>query len=107
MAMLPTVEQVRAWCQVSPTACTDEQLGQVMAGEAANQAKACLLDPTMPDDERDDDLVQAFYRRCARELAARGLPLGITEGEQGPMRLSSFDAEVDRLEGHDRRFTFG
>ena len=107
MGTLPTVDQVRDWCQVLESACSNEQLEQVMAGEAANQAKACLLSSEDPDD-RDDDLLQAFYRRCARQLAARGVPLGVTpNGEQGPMRLASFDAEIDRLEGHDRRFHFG
>lgn len=104
MPRLPDVDKVREWTGVSVTSCSDDLLKQVMAGEAANQEKACLIDD--PDD-RDPDLIQAFYRRCARELAARGVPLGVVQGEAGPARLGSFDAEIDRLEGNDRGFWFG
>lgn len=106
MPALPNVDQVREWCQVSTTAVSNVMLQSVMDGEAANQFKACrVADPA----DRPADLVQAFYRRCARELAARGVPLGTTPGNQefGPVRLASFDAEIERLEGYDRGFRFG
>lgn len=104
MPTLPTIEQVREWTQVSLESCSNEMLAQVMAGEATNQAKVCLIEDP---DFLDPDLIQAFYRRCARELAARGVPLGVLQGEAGPARLGSFDAEIDRLEGNDREFHFG
>lgn len=104
MTALPDVAAMRAWCQCSDTAVTNEQLQQVIDAEAVNQVKACrITDPA----DRDADLVQALFRRVARVLAARGIPLGITSGEQGPQRLASWDAEISRLEGFDRRFTFG
>jgi hypothetical protein len=104
MPTLPTMEEVRAWCQVSFAAVSNEQLQDVMDGEAANQAKACRIpDPA----DRDADLIQAFLRRVARTLAARGVPLGLTQGEYGPARLGSFDGEIERLEGYSRGFYFG
>lgn len=104
MTALPDVDAVRAWCQCSDTAVTDEQLQQVIDAEAVNQTKACrMFDPA----DRDPDLIQALFRRVARVLAARGVPLGLTDGEQGPARLTAFDGEIQRLEGFDRKFTFG
>ena len=54
-------------------------------------------------------LVQSLYRRVAREVAARGVPLGMigADAEYGPARLSRWDAEVDRLEGPYRVLVFG
>lgn len=104
MPALPTMDEVRAWCQVAVTACSNEQLQAVMDAEDVNQTKACRVpDPA----NRDADLVQAFLRRVARTLAARGVPLGLTQGEYGPARLGSFDGEIERLEGFDRGFHFG
>jgi len=104
MAALPTLDLVRTWVDVTESACSDEQLQAVMDGEAANQAKACrIADP----DDRDADLIQAYYRRIARVLAARGVPLGTTSGEQGPIAVSRLDAEIERLEGYDRKFNVG
>jgi len=58
---------------------------------------------------RTDDQIAAFYRRCARAIAAKGVPLGTMPGsdEFGPQRLASFDAEIERYEGPTRRFVFG
>ena len=104
MTALPDKAAMRAWCQVSTSAVTDAQLQQVMDAEAVNQAKACrLADP----DDRDADLIQALFRRVARVLAARGIPTGLTDGEQGPQRLTAWDGEIQRLEGMDRKFNFG
>lgn len=100
----PTVAQVRAWLKVSTAAVSDEDLAVVLAAELANQGKACRWpDPAgLPA-----DLVAAIYRRCARALAARGLPLGYQVGDEfGAVRLSGLDAEIERLEGYDRGFWF-
>lgn len=102
---LPTVDEVRAWCQVAEAACTNEQLAQVLAAEDVNQVRVCRI--ADPAGDRDEDLVQALLRRCARTLAARGVPLGVTQGEFGPARLGTFDGEIERLEGPARRFVFG
>lgn len=103
---MPTVADVRAWLKVSTSSVSDDVLTDILAGESANQAKACRLDPAAT--ERDDDLIGALYRRCARQVAARGVPLGIVQdAEFGPVRLTSIDAEIERLEGYSRGFFFG
>lgn len=102
-----TLAQVRAWVNVSPTQVTDEQLTTVMAGEVALQAQACSVPIDAPLPEH---LVQALYRRIARVLAARQVPLGLVgdpASEAGQARLATFDAEVERLEGGVRRVVFG
>jgi hypothetical protein len=100
---VPTLAQVRAWVQVSATTITDEQLQQVIDAELSNQARLCRV----PDDGYPPDLAQALYRRVGRELAAKSIPTGLTDGEFGPARLPMFDAEIERLEGPRRVVVFG
>lgn len=102
-----TLPQVRAWVGVSPTQVTDEQLATVLGAEVALQAQACAVPVVGP---LPDHLVQALYRRVARVLAARQVPLGLVgdpASEAGQARLATFDAEVERLEGGVRRVVFG
>lgn len=109
MTALPTTERVRAWCGVAVTSLSNEDLKVIYDGEAANQHKVCRTpDPADPL-ERTDDQISAFYRRCARAIAAKGVPLGMMPGsdEYGPARLSAFDADIERYEGPTRRFVFG
>lgn len=91
----PDVAKVRRWTGVSASSISDEDLGLVLEAEVDGQAEVCRVDPY------NAALYQAVLRRCARHLAARGVPLGMTSGEAeyGPARLASFDAEVERLEG--------
>jgi hypothetical protein len=102
---VPTLADVRAWVGVSLTSITDAQLQGVIDAEVALQASTCDLTPT---DETSTayppEMVQALYRRVARECAARGLPLGLTDvvGEYGPARIPTFDAEISRLEAPRR-----
>ena len=103
---------LRAWIQVPATVLTDPQLQQVLDAETLLQARACRV-PVDPDTgaplDLGPDLTQAIYRRVAREVAARGVPLGMlgADSEYGPARLARWDAEVDRLEGPSRRLVFG
>lgn len=102
MSSPPTREQVRSWLKVSPAQVSDEELDQILAGEVVNQAKVCTVEPY------GADLRDAVYRRCARHLAARGTPLGLTgDAEYGAARLPFFDSEIERLEGPSREFVFG
>lgn len=109
MTALPTIERVRSWCGVSPTSLSEEDLQVIYAGEAANQARVCRLPDPLDDTDRTDDQVLAFFRRCARAVAAKGVPLGMMPGSEefGPQRLSSFDGEIERYEGPTRRVVFG
>lgn len=107
----PTVDAVRKWTGVTVSSIDDDQLAMVVAAETTNQGKACrLVEPaTGTPYPYTADLYQAVLRRCARHLAARGIPLGMTPGSEefGPARLSQFDGEIERLEGYDRGFHFG
>jgi len=106
MGTVPSLAEVRTWLKVSTSSVSDDVLTDILAAEIANQQKACRLDPAATD--LDDDLVGALYRRCARQVAARGVPLGIVaDAEFGPMRLTTIDAEIERLEGYNRGFFFG
>lgn len=93
----PDTTQVRDWTGV--TSLTDTALRAIIDAEVWSQAQVCRVDPYTPN------LYQAVLRRCARELAARGVPLGgmaAGDGEYGPAQLATFDAEVERLEGPSR-----
>jgi hypothetical protein len=96
MAEIPDVGTVRAWSSVSTASLTDDQVQAVIDTEAALQAACCLVPADYPT-----PLAQAMLRRCSREIAARGLPLGLagdTGGDYAPVRLPSFDVEIERLE---------
>jgi hypothetical protein len=102
----PTLTAVRAWIQVPATVLDDDQLSMVIASEAALQSELLAFDPAgllMPD------VVQALYRRVARQVAAKGVPLGVlgTDAEYGGVYLGRWDAEIARLEGPTRILVFG
>lgn len=100
----PPIADVRAWVKVPATVVSDEQLQQVIDAEALLQSRMC----TVPD-PLTADLVQAIYRRVGRTLAARGIPLGMlaADTEYGTARLGRWDAEIERLEGPNRRVVVG
>lgn len=105
---LPTVAEVRAWCQIPSTSLSDAQLEQVMDGELSQQQLYCRWDGS--PESYLPALAQALYRRVGRQVAGRGVPLGLVgdpASEAGAQRLATFDAEVERLEGPYRLVVFG
>lgn len=103
----PTVEDIRAWCEIGP-AITDGQLSAVLAAETELQAARLNPRPDNYPTEMPSSLAQALLRRCARELAARGVPLGVTGADEyGPVVLPSFDTEIERLEAPWRDIPVG
>lgn len=74
---------------------------EVYAGEVADQASRCRVDPYT------DALAAALVRRCARAMAMRNLPLAVMQDEVGAFRLSSIDPEIRRLEAPHRRVVIG
>ena len=102
----PTVDQVRAWIQVPATVLDDAQLAGVIASEATIQGDLLTFDPY---GLQRPDVVQALYRRVARQVAARGIPLGVlgTDAEYGGVYLGRWDAEIARLDGPTRTLVFG
>lgn len=110
MAEIPTVTQVRAWLKVTADDISDPALQQVIDAEAQDQARKCRWQPPPPADPvpYPAQLAQAVLRRVGRELAARGVPLGVSAADEfGSVRLPANDAEIARLEGTYRRVVFG
>jgi len=103
----PELAEVRAWLQVPATVLSDAQLQLVLDAETILQAKACRV--YEHPNGWPPELTQALYRRVGREVAARGVPLGIlgADTEVGPARLARLDAEIERLEGPTRIVVFG
>lgn len=102
---VPTLAEVRAWVGVSEASMSNEQLTVVIDAEVALQAATCDLTPEGEGStDYPPEMRQALYRRCARQVAARGLPLGLTDvvGEYGPARIPTYDAEIARLEAPRR-----
>ena len=96
----PTLAEVRAWIQVPATVLADAELEQIAGAE--QRAQSFLDWGSTPDVPVDipDDVYQAFLRRVARHVAAKGIPLGIlaADAEWGTVRLARWDNEVVRLE---------
>src|SRR5262245_51249219 len=91
----PEVTAIRAWLRVPATVLPDEELEVIAAAEQAQQTRLDWGAVDLPD-----DVLAAFYRRCARHAAAKNIPLGVlgSDAEFGAVRLSRWEVEVDRLE---------
>jgi hypothetical protein len=91
----PTLDDVRAWLQTPATVLSDAQLDKVAGAAQIAQQTLCAWTGDLPD-----DAYQAFLRRCAREVAARGVPLGMigVDAEFGAARLSNWDAVIEGWE---------
>jgi hypothetical protein len=105
MSGYPAPGRVREWCKVSQSALSNEDLEVICLAEIDNQSQMCRV----PVDGPTPGQVAAYFRRCARAIAARGVPLGLTSGgeQYGPSRLPMFDAEIERYEGPTRMVVFG
>ena len=91
----PELATIRGWIKVAATTLSDDELGHVAGAERSLQTFLAWPGETIPE-----DVYQAFLRRCARHVAARGVPLGFLglEAETGPQALRRWDAEIERLE---------
>lgn len=108
MAARPDIAAVRAWIRVPLTSIDDEQLGDVLAAETAAQNALCDTGDVEDADAYPAPLRVALLRRCARHVAARGVPLGLLDaGELGAARLTRWDPEIERLEAPHRRQVLG
>lgn len=100
---IPTLEEVRNRLSVPEGRISDEELTDTLAAEVQLQALVCRVpvDPTEPPaDVFPVALKQAIFRRVARALAMKGLPIAVLRGdaETGSTILPSNDPEVRRLE---------
>lgn len=103
IAAPPDVDEVRAY--IGPTSADDETVQDALDAESDAQLAACRVPAAYPRDLR-----QALKRRVARNLAMRGLPLAILQGdsESGDTTvLPGNDPEVRRLEKPWRRLRMG
>jgi Arc/MetJ family transcription regulator len=83
---------------------TDGELDDALAAETQAQWDVCRVPAAYPASLR-----QALLRRCARNLALRGLPLAVLrgDGESGDTVLPGNDPEVRRFERPWRRLKVG
>lgn len=92
---------------LGPNSASAATLAGALAAEKAAQATKCRV----PADDAvwPEDLVEALKRRVACNLARRGLPIAVLQGDsgQGPVTIPANDPEVRRLEGPYRRLCFG
>src|SRR5262245_39101300 len=111
MLGIPTAAECRAWANVSTAAIPDADLEAIRQAELDIQALTCEV-PTDPDPNTGLEatypaaLARALLRRTQRQCAARNIPLGYftdVAAEYGPQQLSSWDAEVSRLESSYRQ----
>lgn len=79
---------------------SDVELQDALDAEASAQRRVCEVPATYPA-----DLAQALKRRVARNLAMRGIPLAVFQGdaETGSLTPPGRDSEVRRLEGPYRK----
>lgn len=104
----PTLEEVRTWTGVSDYELPDDQLADILGAETGVQAADCVIPDPYPAELR-----LALFRRCARAVAAKGLPLGSLPlpeaglgGSYGAAVLPRLDAEIERYEHAHRVIAF-
>lgn len=106
VGVLPTATEVQTYLAstgASSFSLTD--IGLALAAERAAQAMVCSVPAAYPDDLRE-----ALYRRVARNLAARSVPVAqftSFDGGGTATRVPGRDPEVGRLEAPYRRLVVG
>jgi hypothetical protein len=98
MGNMPALGDVKGY--LGDTSTNDEVLQDALDAETAAQMGVCTLPAVYPLDLRE-----ALLRRVARNLALRGIPLAVLQGdaETGNLTLPGRDPEVRRLEAPHRK----
>jgi hypothetical protein len=93
LAHVPTLAEVKTY--LGTTSTTDGTIQDALDAETAAQAAVCRIPVVYPI-----ELGQSLKRRVARNLALRGIPLAVLQGdaESGSLTLPGSDPEVKRLE---------
>jgi hypothetical protein len=102
---MPDLGECREYLRLDPSDTgQDVEIQNALDAESAAQRSVCRVGAVYPDDLRE-----ALLRRVARNLALRGLPLAVLQGdaESGDTILPGRDPEVKRLEGPHRRLPIG
>lgn len=99
MAVPPTVDDLAGYLQM---AAPTEDLADALEAALEAQAARCVTEPYTRG------LYRAAMRRAARELAARGAPLGALDlGPMGSSPIARWDAVIEDLEAPYRRSPIG
>jgi hypothetical protein len=101
MQGIPTLEDARAWIGLTTAQVSDEDLTAILDAEQTIQARLCSLPVDSVTAVYPAPLARALLRRVQCHLARKNLPLGMIGGdatEWSPVSLTSWDAEVQRLE---------
>ena len=104
---MPAPTAVEVTDYLGETSATADEIADALAAEKADQGNRCKV--PADTDPWPESLTQALKRRVARNLALRGLPIAVLQGdsESGPMVLPGSDPEVRRFEAPHRRRKFG
>lgn len=108
---MTVLEDLQVYLGAAASQWTEAELVDAISAETRAQLRvviepAIVVDgvstPIPVDDWPEfeyDDLYEALLRRCARNLAMRKLPLGITTvAESEALRIGSVDPEIRRFE---------
>lgn len=95
-----TLAELKAY--MNTTSWTDPELVLALAAEQSAQDARCRWSSVYPVDLR-----LAVYRRVARHLALRSLPLAVSATESGSLFAPHRDPEVRRLEAPYARLAVG
>lgn len=101
---MPTVDDAIVYLGSRMSGWTRAQVQSAYNAERGNQRDKCGERAAYPDQLRE-----ALFRRIARNLAMRNLPLAVAVGDAdvGPSILPGNDPEVRRLEAPYRRLSVG
>jgi hypothetical protein len=99
---IPDLAEVKEYLGAS--SWPDEEITEALTAETAAQAVNCRIPATYPA-----DLGEALKRRVARNLALRGVPLSVQQGDAdtSPAYIPRIDPEIRRLEAPHRRLIVG
>lgn len=106
----PDLAAVKVYLELAEDDDTrDVEIAEALAAEIIQQRHAVRASAFGAGTEYPADLALALKRRVARNLALKGLPLAVLQGdaESGPLVLPGRDPEVRRLEGRARRLVVG
>lgn len=98
----PTLDDVKAYMKIDAADTSDDAAitRGMKAAESHQRSQLDLPTDDFGDESLSDDLVQAFLLRVQRYLARRNSPDGVVGFQEfGPVRVSSYDADIERLEG--------
>ena len=89
----PTLQQVKNYLKDSAKGWSDEEIQNALDAETVDQANKCSIGAAYPA-----SLAEALKRRVRRNLALRGIPLGVQTSEAGPIYIGGLDKEIRRYE---------